>query len=93
MSDHQITQIIRERARATAIDPAVVEVQEVRRDEKYLRVNIHPGSEANIGAIIGRGGENIEALRRYVEALAFDLNLIVRIKVVTPERQPTESQP
>jgi len=89
---HPLTPIIAQRAKAMAPAPDAVEVQEVRRDERYLRVNIYPGSMVNQGAIIGRGGENIEALRRYVEALAFDLGITVRIKVVTEDRQPTESR-
>lgn len=89
---HQLTEIIARRAKELAANPDAVAVVEQRREDRFLLVHIYPGTYENIGAIIGVGAENIEGLRRYVESLAAGLEITVKVRVITPDRQPARAR-
>ncbi len=87
-SRHPLTQAVEALARFLAEEPDKVRVKEERRDPTYLRLAITPGSGDNAGAIIGRGGGTITGIRSFLAHLAIERGVLVRIKVLTDDRQP-----
>lgn len=84
---HHCSRLVLDAARMLARKPDVVQVREVWPGPDELVVTIDPGPEhRNIGAVIGRGGEYIEALRAFMLLAGRARGLHVRIRVEEPDR-------
>jgi predicted RNA-binding protein YlqC (UPF0109 family) len=76
-----VRELLEDLARALALDPDAVEVEEFEEDDGTIVLELSVGDD-DYGRVIGRGGRTANALRTVMKAAAVQENRRVLIDIV-----------